>query len=46
MPQDCYTDAWKSMVIEKYGVLPEIDYALVPVSVDNVLARVETNNAA
>jgi Putative mono-oxygenase ydhR len=35
----CYTRDWKAMVIEKYGAPPDILYAEVPVSVDN-LARV------
>jgi len=35
----CYTRDWKAMVTEKYGAPPDILYAEVPVSVDN-LARV------
>jgi hypothetical protein len=35
----CYTAEWKAMVTEKYGSPPDILYAEVPVSVDNV-ARV------
>jgi len=35
----CYTPEWKAMVTEKYGSPPDILYAEVPVSVDNV-ARV------
>lgn len=37
----CYTAEWKAMVTEKYGAAPEILYAHVPVSVDNVLEAVE-----
>jgi len=32
----CYTSEWRAMVTEKYGVAPDILYADVPVSVDNV----------
>jgi hypothetical protein len=32
----CYTAEWKTMVTEKYGASPDILYAEVPVSVDNV----------
>ena len=38
----CYTDEWKAMVTAKYGAAPEILYAEVPVSVDNLLGRIET----
>lgn len=38
----CYTKEWKAMVTEKYGAAPDIVYAAVPVSVDNVLNRMET----
>jgi hypothetical protein len=38
----CYTEEWKAMVTEKYGVAPYILYADVPVSVDNVLNTIET----
>ena len=37
----CYTDDWKKMVTEKYGAPPQILYASVPVSVDNVQNRIE-----
>jgi hypothetical protein len=37
----CYTDDWKKMVAEKYGAAPQILYASVPVSVDNVENRIE-----
>jgi hypothetical protein len=33
----CYTPEWKAMVTAKYGTAPDILYAHVPVSVDNVL---------
>ena len=39
----CYTSEWKAMVTEKYGAPPEILYAAVPVSVDNVARRIETS---
>jgi hypothetical protein len=32
----CYTSEWKAMVTQKYGSAPDILYANVPVSVDNV----------
>ena len=37
----CYTAEWKTMVAEKYGAPPEIFYASVPVTVDNVAQRIE-----
>ena len=37
----CYTPEWKAMVTDKYGVAPEILYADVPVSVDNVSNAIE-----
>ena len=37
----CYTAEWKAMVTEKYGAAPEIVYAHVPVSVDNVQELIE-----
>jgi len=37
----CYTEQWKAMVTEKYGAAPEILYAEVPVSVDNVANVIE-----
>ena len=37
----CYTDDWKKMVTEKYGAPPQILYANVPVSVDNVHNKIE-----
>ena len=38
----CYTPEWRAVVSEKYGAAPEITYAVVPVSVDNISARIET----
>ena len=38
----CYTPEWKTMVTGKYGAPPEILYANVPVSVDNVQHVIET----
>jgi hypothetical protein len=37
----CYTDDWKKMVTDKYGASPQILYASVPVSVDNVSNKIE-----
>ena len=37
----CYTSEWKGMVTEKYGAPPDILYAEVPVSVDNVSNAIE-----
>jgi hypothetical protein len=37
----CYTREWQAMVMDKYGVPPEIAYAAVPVTVDNVAHRIE-----
>jgi hypothetical protein len=37
----CYTPEWRAMVTGKYGVPPEIVYAEVPVSVDNVAKTIE-----
>jgi hypothetical protein len=37
----CYTAEWKAMVTAKYGAAPEILYAHVPVSVDNVQEAIE-----
>ena len=37
----CYTREWEVMVSEKYGAPPEILYAEVPVSVDNVSNAIE-----
>jgi hypothetical protein len=37
----CYTAEWKAMVTAKYGVAPEILYATVPVTVDNVQEAIE-----
>jgi hypothetical protein len=37
----CYTHEWKAMVTEKYGSPPDILYAEVPVSVDNVAKVIE-----
>ena len=39
----CYTPEWQAMVTDKYGVPPEIAYAAVPVSVDNVAKRIESD---
>lgn len=39
----CYTHDWKAMVTEKYGVAPDILYAEVPVSVDNLAKVIESN---
>jgi hypothetical protein len=38
----CYSQEWRAMVAEKYGVEPDIQYAEVPVSVDNVSHAIET----
>lgn len=38
----CYSKEWKTTVTEKYGSEPEIQYAEVPVSVDNVSRVIET----
>jgi hypothetical protein len=38
----CYTSEWKAMVTEKYGAVPDILYAHVPVSVDNLQETIET----
>jgi len=37
----CYSSEWRAMVTEKYGVPPDILYAEVPVSVDNVEKVIE-----
>ena len=37
----CYTSEWKAMVAQKYGAPPDIFYAEVPVSVDNVAKVIE-----
>jgi len=37
----CYTREWNAMVTEKYGAAPEILYAEIPVSVDNVANIIE-----
>ncbi len=37
----CYTAEWKAMVTAKYGAAPEILYANVPVSVDNLQKVIE-----
>jgi hypothetical protein len=37
----CYTREWKAMVTEKYGAPPDILYAAVPVSVDNLAQVIE-----
>lgn len=38
----CYTPEWKAAVAEKYGARPDILYANVPVSVDNLQRVIET----
>lgn len=38
----CYTREWRNMVTEKYGAPPDILYAEVPVSVDNIAKVIET----
>jgi len=38
----CYSQEWKAMVTGKYGAPPDILYAEVPVSVDNVAKVIET----
>jgi len=37
----CYTAEWKAMVTAKYGAAPEILYATVPVTVDNLQEAIE-----
>jgi hypothetical protein len=37
----CYTADWKALVTSKYGAAPEILYAIVPVSVDNLQEAIE-----
>ena len=37
----CYTTEWKAMVTANYGAAPEILYAAVPVSVDNLQEAIE-----
>jgi hypothetical protein len=37
----CYTAQWKAMVTAKYGTAPEILYAAVPVTVDNLQEAIE-----
>lgn len=37
----CYTREWKAMVTDKYGAAPDILYAAVPVSVDNIAKAIE-----
>jgi hypothetical protein len=39
--QACYSPDWVAMVTGKYGAPPQIFYADVPVSVDNVARTVE-----
>ena len=38
----CCTREWKAMVTEKYGTPPDILYAEVPVSVDNLAKAIES----
>jgi hypothetical protein len=40
--ESCYTEQWKATVTKKYGVAPEIFYAEVPVSVDNLTGTIDT----
>jgi hypothetical protein len=37
----CYTAEWKAAVAAKYGAAPEILYATVPVTVDNLQQAIE-----
>ena len=37
----CYTAEWKAMVTAVYGAAPEILYAAVPVTVDNLQEAIE-----
>ena len=37
----CYTPEWKATVTAKYGAAPEILYAAVPVTVDNLQDAIE-----
>src|SRR3954471_1908335 len=37
----CYTAEWSAMVTAKYGAAPEILYATVPVTVDNLQEAIE-----
>jgi len=37
----CYTAEWKAAVAAKYGAAPDILYAAVPVTVDNVQEAIE-----
>jgi hypothetical protein len=37
----CYSEEWRATVTQKYGAEPDIQYAEVPVSVDNVLHAIE-----
>jgi hypothetical protein len=39
----CYTPDWQAMVTDKYGAAPDILYAAVPVSVDNVSNVIEAD---
>ena len=39
----CYTTEWRAMVMDKYGGPPEIVYAEVPVSVDNVSNTIDAD---
>ena len=39
----CYTPEWQAMVTDKYGAAPDILYAAVPVSVDNVSNVIEAD---
>ena len=37
----CFTAEWKAMVTAKYGAAPEIMYAALPVTVDNLKEVIE-----
>ncbi len=39
----CYTEEWLQTVTEKYGTPPEIFYAQVPVTVDNINHIIESD---
>ena len=39
----CYTPDWQAMVTDKYGAAPDILYAAVPVSVDNISNVIEAD---
>ena len=39
----CYTAEWQAVVTEKYGSLPEIQYMICPVTVDNLAHRIQAS---